>query len=115
MLLVKSKFRKRNIRVSTCGKRTKRSQQRAAASQGSQSPAGQALEHDSDKASYSGKKRKRSGPESDTPAARRIQMKKSLAKEQARGKSFNANKKKGKLGGVLKTAIKKLKDSTKKK
>lgn len=56
----------------------------------------------------SSKKRKRSsGPENDTPAARRIQMKKSLVKELVRGKTLNANKKKGKLGGVIKTAIKK--------
>lgn len=62
------------------------------------------------------KKRKRADAERDTPAARRIQMKKSLAKQQSsRGKAFNANKKKGKLGGVIKTAIKKAKGEMKKK
>jgi hypothetical protein len=114
---LQSKFRKRNIRISTCGKRTKRAQQRvatASSQSGAQSSSSQPSEPDTSKATNS-KKRKRSNPENDTPAARRIHMKKSLLKEQARGKTFNANKKKGKLGGVIKTAIKKAKESTKKK
>lgn len=113
LTLDQSKFRKRNLRISTCGKRTKRSQQRvlvANKSAGDELPETQSSGTISCNSALVSKKRKRSGLDVDTPAARRIQMKKSLVKQQGRGKTFNANKKKGKLGGVIKKAIKKPKN-----
>lgn len=96
--LDQSKFKKRSIRVSTCGKRTKRKQ--AETSQQTDS-----------------NKKRKTGIKFQTPAARRVEQKKAQVKQKPRHvkavRGQKGDKKKSKkLGGVIKAAIKKAKKSS---
>ena len=136
-VIVQSKFKKRKIRVTTCGKRTKRTEKfkndKAKALAGETLAPSDASENaDSQTSEGKGKRsrpgeslgasstpsegsrenpppKKRKRMESESPAARRLKMKKALAqlaKKRNTGNRSGKPKGKKKLGGVIKTAIK---------
>mmetsp|Transcript_22562 Transcript_22562/g.32982 ORF Transcript_22562/g.32982 Transcript_22562/m.32982 type:complete len:386 (+) Transcript_22562:85-1242(+) len=117
--LDETKFKKRKIRVTTCGKRTKRSEkqkaERASQTTTSQSDSNNSTQPGSSSTNSAGatggsKKRKRDSKGDDNPAVRRMKMKKALS-QMAKKKStpHQKVKSKKKLGGVIKTAMKAMK------